>query len=252
MTDIEEFINEFTVVAIAIGSVLGYLVKLRWSREFEKTMDARVAAAEEAKATLLETWQERIAAVQEAMKAQLEAANQRFLSAEEKAKTLMMLSPENTASHFDSLKSHYEGLIKNLKSRLDEAEEHIKRLSGEAAEERTLRERLDKEKKSFEEEASFLKAQIEDLKERERVLKESIELLRKKPFQEDMVKQQLRRFSAERTVAKVKYESAQQGVHASVAAYMNAQATARVDAEKREERKLAMTAPIPANDDRDT
>ncbi len=257
MVEIEKLLNYFTPIAVAIGAVLGYLVKLRWSREFEKTLEARVAAAEQANASLHQTWEDRLAAVQDAMKAQLEAAHERALGAEQHAKNLLTFSPEKIKNEFSSMKSYYEEQLTNLKAQLRIAEaslankeEDLK--SQQAASERVLRDRLNNEKKSYEDEVSFLKAQIEDLQGRERVLVQTIHLLQKKPFEEDLVRQRLKRFSADRTLAKIKYEQAQQGVYASEAAYRNAQATAQVEAEKKEERKLAKKAGIPIEDDRDT
>lgn len=250
MSELQKFMNEFTAIAAVLGLALGYLVKLRWSREYEKTMKARVSAAEEAQTQLLKTWQEKIKAVQDAHKEQLSAANERRLVAEDKIQSLMTLTPEKILKEFEAMKSLYEERICGLNQKLNEAlakleEKSQELLNQKATIGRFLRERLENEKRSYEKEVAFLKAQIGELKERERVLVKSIELLRRKPFEEDMVESQLKKFSTDRILAKIRYEDAQKGVHAGVADYMNAHATAKVEAEKREERKLSHRAEIP-------
>lgn len=255
MFDLDKILSHLTPLAVAIGAALGYLVKLRWSREYEKAMEDRVAGAEAARETMHETWQERLIAVQDAMRAQLEAAHERALGAEEHSEQLLTFSPDKIKREFSAMQSYYEDQISGLKAQLMVAESSLAKKEDElksrqAASERFLHERLSTEKKIYEEAVLFLKAQIEDLQARERVLEQSVELLQKKPFEEDFVKKRLKSFSADITMAKIKYENAQRGVHASVAAYMNAQATAKV--EREEKKSFANRSEIPLDNGEDT
>lgn len=259
MPTLQELVNGFTLAASAVGAGLAFMAKTWWSREFQRAMESRVTAAIEAKETLLKTWQERLEGVKDAHAAQLQAADQRCLAAEKKVETLTALTPDKIVEQFNSMKSFYEDKLKFLEAKLGESssslalkEAELRQLSEQAGTERSLRERVQRELQSHHDEVSFLQEQIAELRSRERVLLEGIELARKEPFRQDFVTHQLKLFAAGRTLVMVQWRNAQEGVHSSVAAYMNAQATAKVEHEQQQEKALAMRAELPPEKGTDT
>jgi hypothetical protein len=209
----EKILSGITGVSLAIGAILGYLVKLRWSREFEKTMEARVLAAQEA------------------------------------VKTAQDLSATNIAAHFKSLKEYYELEITFLNGRLDKIlQEKDKKdlevadLEKQVGSERALREVLEKEGRIYEKEINYLKLQISELKRKGAIAEEASELMREEPYTRQAVENQLLIFRGDRGFARSRHQRAQKGAHRSVATYMNAQAEARVKAEEQAEKSVARRA----------
>lgn len=110
-----EVIQALAILGSVIASVLAWLAKLQWSKEFKDAKAAQITALER-----------QIQSLQSAHDERIKAKEEQISTLQDKLKTLEELNSQKTQEYFQYTKSQLEKYNDTLKVRVQELESEIK------------------------------------------------------------------------------------------------------------------------------
>jgi hypothetical protein len=102
--------TEITSLVVAFGALVGWLVKLKWSREFKESMNERLKAA-----------QDTVEVAKGKMDVEISAANMKLETAEKEIDFLKYQTPDNIKKQFIGMRHYYNEQIDFLGERIEKA-----------------------------------------------------------------------------------------------------------------------------------